>query len=107
MGRAGCSAGLSGGGEIGRASRVGLNELASSGREAENIARDVGLATTELYATAGASPDAAEQLKLRLKALHFDPAAVRLGDPVVRDLERTCTLCGEKRRCERDLAHAP
>jgi hypothetical protein len=90
-----------------RAARLGLAELADSGREAENIARDVGLSTAELYATAGASPDAAEQLKLRLKALHLDPAGVRRGDSVVRDLERTCTLCGEKRRCERDLAHAP
>jgi hypothetical protein len=32
--------------------------------------------------------------------LHADPM-------VVRDLERVCTVCGSKRRCDRDLAHHP
>jgi hypothetical protein len=30
------------------------------------------------------------------------------ADPLImRDLERVCTLCGSKRRCERDLAAHP
>jgi hypothetical protein len=87
-----------------RAARAGVAALASSGREADNIARDVGLSTAELYAVARAPADAAEQLKQRLQALHLDQAALRRNEPSLRDLERTCTVCGAKRRCERDLA---
>jgi hypothetical protein len=91
-----------------RAARAGIDELASCGREAGNIARDVGLSTAELYTIAAKRPDAADQLKLRLEALHLDRGALQRSEPVVvRDLERTCTLCGEKRRCERDLARTP
>ncbi len=90
-----------------RATRSGLEALAGSGREADNIARDVGLSTAELYAVAHAPPDAADQLKLRLQALHLDQDALERNDPILRDLERTCTVCGEKRRCERDLAKNP
>jgi hypothetical protein len=86
-----------------RAARAGLDELASSGREAGSIARDVGVSTAELYAIAGASPDSAEQLKQRMNALDLNV----VDDAALRDLERTCTLCGAKRRCERDLAQAP
>jgi len=91
-----------------RAARMDVDELARCGREAGNIARDVGLSTAELYAMAAKRPDAADQLKLRLETLHLDRGALQRGDPVVlRDLERTCSLCGEKRRCERDLARTP
>ena len=81
-----------------------LDELHDCGREAENIARDLGLSTAELYTIAAKRPDAADPLKLRLAALHLDLDA----DPLVmRDLERVCTVCGSKRRCERDLARHP
>jgi len=87
-----------------RAARAGLKALASAGREADNIARDVGLSTGDLYAVARAPADAADQLQARLQALHLDQAALQRNEPIIRDLERTCTVCGEKRRCERDLA---
>ena len=91
--------------------RAGLarrDELNNCGREAENIARDVGLSTAELYTIAAKRPDAADQLKSRLAALHLDRAAVLDTDPLImRDLERVCTLCGIKRRCERDVARHP
>jgi hypothetical protein len=91
-----------------RAARLQVDELESCGREAGNIARDMGLSTAELYTIAAKRPDAADQLKLRLEALHLDRGALQRSDPMtVRDLERTCTLCGEKRRCERDLARTP
>ena len=81
------------------------DELHECGREAENIARDLGLSTAELYTIAAKRPDAADPLKLRLAALQLDRAAVLDTDPLVmRDLERVCTLCGSKHRCERDLA---
>ena len=83
-------------------------ELARCGREAENIARDVGLSTAELYTIAAKHPDSADQVKRRLGALHLDRDALLHSNPwVARDLERTCTLCGKKRQCERDLARSP
>jgi hypothetical protein len=87
-----------------RTVRMRVDDLVSAGPEAENIARDVGLSTAELYALAGKRPDTADQLKQRLKARHLDEAALERNEPIIRDLERTCSLCGAKRRCERDLA---
>lgn len=90
-----------------RAARMRVNDLASAGSEVNNIARDVGISTAELYALARERSDAADQLKVRLEKLHLDQAVLQRNDPVLRDLERTCTLCGEKRRCERDIAQSP
>ena len=85
-----------------------LDELQNCGTEFGHIARDVGLSPSELCVIAAKRPDAADQVKRRLEALHMDVAALRRADPLVaRDLERVCTLCGEKRRCECDLARHP
>jgi hypothetical protein len=32
---------------------------------------------------------------------------IRSDPRVAGDLERVCSLCGQKRQCERDLAHNP
>ena len=78
------------------------------GAELARIARDVGISPAELYTIAAKRPDAAEPLKLRLEALHLDRAALARDEPLVmRDLERVCSVCGSKRRCERDLARFP
>jgi uncharacterized protein YjiS (DUF1127 family) len=91
-----------------RAGRVGLDELQNCGDEAAHVARDVGLTRHDLYTVAAKRPDAADQLAQRVEALHIDRAAVLHADPmVVRDLERVCTVCGSKRRCDRDLARHP
>jgi hypothetical protein len=91
-----------------RAGQSRLDELHDCGDELGHIARDVGLATADLYTIAAKRPDAADQLKQRLAALHMDRAALLQAEPmVVRDLERVCTVCGSKRRCERDLARHP
>ena len=85
-----------------------VDELKRCGRETENIARDVGLSTSELYTIAAKRPDAANQVRRRLEALHLDRDELLHAYPrVARDLERTCTLCGAKRQCERDLASRP
>jgi len=86
-----------------RTARADIEGLANAGREAGNVARDVGVSTAELYSIARAGPDSADQLKLRLNAIELDAVGAR----TLRDLERTCTLCGAKRQCERDLAQAP
>jgi uncharacterized protein YjiS (DUF1127 family) len=91
-----------------RGARSRLGELHGCGSEAANIARDIGLSRADLYTIAAKRPDAADQLKRRLAALDIDEAALLHDDPrVARDLERVCSLCGQKRQCERDLARDP
>ena len=91
-----------------RAARERLGELDGCGSELSRIARDVGVAPAELYTIAAKRPDSADQLKLRLEALHLDAETLRRDDPLVmRDLERVCTTCGSKRRCVRDFVRYP
>ena len=91
-----------------RAARMRLRELQQYGDSLEHIARDVGLSSSDLYAMAAKPPDAADQHKQRLAALDIDRASLLRRHPrVARDLERVCSLCGQKRRCERDLASHP
>jgi uncharacterized protein YjiS (DUF1127 family) len=91
-----------------RAARERLDELDGCGWELARIARDAGVAPSELYTIAAKRPDAADQLKLRLESLHLDHTALRREDPLVmRDLERMCSVCGSKRRCARDWVRHP
>jgi hypothetical protein len=91
-----------------RAARASVGELEACGKEVTQIARDLGFVPSELRNIAAKGPDAAAQLDMRLEALHIDPAALRRDEPLVmRDLERVCTQCGSKHRCERDLARFP
>jgi len=84
--------------------RTRLAELASCGpAEVEHMARDLGMSRGELSVLAGKWPDSVDLLSRRLQQ-------VRLGgvEPqVLRDLERVCTLCGSKRKCEYDLTIHP
>ena len=91
-----------------RAAHMRLRELQRCGDNLEHIARDVGLSSSDLYAMAAKPPDVADQHKQRLAALDIDRAALLRRHPrVARDLERVCSLCGQKRRCEHDLASHP
>ncbi len=91
-----------------RAARAAVGELDGCGSELTRIARDVGVAPSELYTIAAKRPDAADQLKLRLEALHLDAGTIQRDEPLImRDLERVCTTCGSKRRCVRDLVRFP
>ena len=91
-----------------RAARAQLSELWNCGVDLGNIARDMGVTQSELHTIAAKRPDAADQLQLRLEALHLDRAAILHSEPrVMRDLERLCTVCGEKRRCVRDWLRHP
>jgi len=91
-----------------RAARASVGELEGCGKEVTQIARDLGLSPSELRSIAAKGPGAAAQLEMRLEALHLDPAALRRDEPLVmRDLERVCTQCGSKHRCERDFVRFP
>jgi hypothetical protein len=49
-------------------------------------------------------PDAAKLLLDRMAALHLDPGTLAKSDSsTMRDLQRLCSNCASKKRCQRDL----
>jgi hypothetical protein len=76
--------------------------------EMERIARDVGVSGADLSILAGKWPDAADLLYWRMNEIKLDRMEITHADPqVMRDLQRVCTVCGSKRRCEHELANNP
>jgi uncharacterized protein YjiS (DUF1127 family) len=74
----------------------------------EQLAHDVGLGRQEIYTLAGKWPGSADLLLQRMKRVKLDVADIARVEPqVLRDLERVCTLCASKRRCQHDLAKDP
>ena len=71
--------------------------------EMERIASDVGVSGADLAILAGKWPDAADLLYRRMKRMEITQADAE----VRRDLQRVCTVCGSKRRCEHALANNP
>ncbi len=70
------------------------------------VARDLKLTPGELQDLARRGPNAADLLVKMLVALHVDPSALENTNPqVMWDLQRLCTTCGAKRRCEHTLAN--
>jgi hypothetical protein len=88
-----------------RSNSASLAELHNlSPHDLANVAREVGASTDELRTLAGKWPDSANLLARRMAALQIDPLALRKSYPAVsRDLQKTCSLCKEKARCEHDL----
>ena len=73
--------------------------------EVDRIAHDIGVSAAELRALAKLGPDAADQLLLRMQALHLDPHQVENAEPpTFQDLQRICSLCEHHKRCEKDIA---
>src|SRR5215471_5065186 len=76
--------------------------------EMERIARDVGISKAGLSILASKWPDAADLLYSRMNEVNLDRKEITQAHPqVVRDLQRVCTVCGSKRRCEHALANNP
>jgi hypothetical protein len=74
----------------------------------ERLAHDIGLGSTDLQTLAGRWPDAAELLSQRLAVLKLDESTLARSEPAaLRDMQRVCSLCAEKRRCQHDLAVEP
>jgi hypothetical protein len=91
-----------------RRERADLERLRSGGNDIEEVARDVGLSVSELCNVARKGRGASDLLRRRLSALRINPKRLSRAQPaVMRDLEKVCSLCGSKHRCERDLAHGP
>jgi hypothetical protein len=77
---------------------------ACDNREIERIAQDVGLSADELHHLAGRGPEAARLLFERLSALNLDAVALAKSDTsTMRDLQRLCSTCVSKKRCQLDL----
>ncbi len=73
--------------------------------EVMRVARELGLSAGELQELARKGPNAAELVLKMLVALQVDPKALENTDPqVMQDLQRLCTTCGAKKRCEHELA---
>ena len=76
--------------------------------EIARIVRDVGLSSHDLREMAALGPDAAKQLLDRMDALHLDADALAKSEPsTMRDLQRLCSSCVSKKRCQRDLLLVP
>jgi len=74
--------------------------------EAARIAHDLNVSRGELRVLASKWPD--DLLSRRLKQVELDAAEIVHTEPeVVRDLQRVCTVCGSKRKCNHDLANHP
>jgi hypothetical protein len=90
-----------------RRRRKGMAEIGSLGRdELARMAQDVGVEGAELRVLAGKWPSAADLLGRRTQVVGLDLSR-DVDPPVMRDMQRVCSLCASKRRCRHDLARAP
>jgi hypothetical protein len=69
------------------------------------IASDLRMSSADLEALVRQGPHAADELPKMLAALGIDQDDLARTEPLVlRDMERVCSMCIHKRRCDRDLA---
>ena len=86
--------------------RRGLSEIRQMDRgDFERIASELRVSPGELDTLVRRGPHAADELPRLLKALGIDQTDLARTEPMVlRDMERVCALCHDKRQCDRDLA---
>ncbi|MCF8475633.1 MAG: DUF6455 family protein, partial [Pseudolabrys sp.] len=69
------------------------------------IAKDLGVSAGDLREMMSKGPGAADLLKKMLVALGVDGKTLAMAKPLVlRDLQRLCATCGNKKRCAHELA---
>src|SRR5262249_27804134 len=72
--------------------------------EFDRIASDLRVSSVDLEDLVRQGPHAAAELPKLLKALGIDEADLASAQPLLlRDMERVCALCGQKRQCDRDI----
>ena len=83
-----------------------LSEIRQMDRsDFDRIASDLRLSPGELDTLVQQGPHAADELPKLLAALGINEADLARTQPLVlRDMERVCALCHNKRQCDRDLA---
>jgi hypothetical protein len=70
----------------------------------DDVARDLGMAPTDLERLVRRGPHAADELPRLLAVLGIDAAALARSEPAaLRDMERVCISCERKARCNNDL----
>jgi hypothetical protein len=80
------------------------SEVDAFGRAMTTMAADLALSPAELRALAAKDANA-RQLASLLQALRIDILALAEQAPTaLRDMRRACTVCGQKARCNRDIA---
>ena len=68
------------------------------------IAQDLGVSKGDLDDLIRRGPHAADELPKMMKALNLSPDDIRRAQPLVmRDLERVCSQCAHKNRCDSEL----
>ena len=73
--------------------------------EFARIATDLGVSPGQLDQLVRRGPHAADELPKMMAAIGLDAKAIARAQPLVmRDLERVCALCEQKKQCGRDLA---
>lgn len=73
--------------------------------ELERVACDFGVSASELMDMAERPGGTQGLLEKRLAALNLDPEEIRALSPMIlRDLERTCSMCPERKQCKDDMA---
>jgi len=82
-----------------------LSEIRQMDRgDFERIASELRVSPGELDTLVRRGPHAADELPRLLKALGIDQTDLaRTAPMVLRDMERVCALCHDKRQCDRDL----
>ncbi|MBR0934213.1 DUF6455 family protein [Bradyrhizobium jicamae] len=71
----------------------------------EPVARELNVAPADLDSLVRQGPQGANELPSMLAALDIDEAALRRVEPaLLRDMERVCSFCAHKRRCDQELA---
>lgn len=85
--------------------RADQNALANClSQELSGIASELGMSSSELLALSAKAPSAADEVRKMLIAIGIDPAHLTQNEPLVmRDLQRLCTTCTFKKKCNSDL----
>jgi transcriptional regulator with XRE-family HTH domain len=72
--------------------------------EFDRIASDLRVSSVELDELVRQGPHSADELPKLLKALGIDEADLASTQPMLlRDMERVCAVCQQKRVCDRDI----
>ena len=73
--------------------------------ELGRIAQELGVSSDDLQTLVRQGPHSADELPKMLAALGIDSAALERAQPLVfHDMQRVCAGCGQKARCQHDLA---
>ena len=85
---------------------LSVKEIGSlDAQEMARLARDLGTSRDDLRILAATDKNAAELLDRRMKTIGLDPAHV--DSMVMRDLQRCCSKCVDKRLCVHELEDQP